>query len=69
MTRDYQELYGCTFEPDPRIVELERRYKELYDAPDERYNVESKLFNRWCKHCGYTRDEIKRAKQYVSSLR
>lgn len=65
----FKEQCECTFEPDPRIVELERRYKELYDAPDNGYLVERRLFAQWCKDCGYTRDEIKRAKQYVSSLR
>ena len=66
---NFKEQFECTFEPDPRIVELERRYKELYDAPDEGYLVECKRFAQWCKDCSYTHDEIKRAKQHVSSLR
>jgi hypothetical protein len=69
VSQQFNELFECTFEPDPRIVELERRCKELYDAPDEGYVFECRRFAQWCKDCGYTRDEIQRARQEVSSLR
>ena len=71
MTSDFKEQFECTFEPDPRIVELERRYKDLCDAPDDGISHTTKRiqFEQWCKDCGYTRDEIKHAKQHVSSLR
>lgn len=59
--------FECTFEPDPRIVELERRYKELYDSSDISYSTRYVSFLHWCRECCYTREEIKRAKQFVSS--
>ncbi len=59
--QQFKEQFECTFEPDPRIVELERRCKELYDAPDEGYVFECRRFAQECKDCGYTRDEIQRA--------
>lgn len=65
----FKEQYECTFEPDPRIVELEQRYKELYDVPDISYSTKRIQFKQWCKECGYTREEIRNAKQHVSSLR
>lgn len=66
---DFKEQFECTFEPDPRILQLERRYKELYDASDVNYSIRYMSFKRFCDDGGYTREEIKRAKQIVSSQR
>jgi len=64
---DFKEQFECTFEPDPRIAQLKRRYKEVYDAPAISYSSTYMSFKRWCRECGYTREEIKQAKQFVSS--
>ena len=66
---DFKEQFDCTFEPDPRIVELERRYKELYDSSPISYSQNYMLLKQWCRECGYTREEISRAKRHVSSQR
>lgn len=64
-------LYG-DFTPDPRTEELNKRlyqyYKDTYsDSMDNKTAmVYWKEFKQWCGNCGYTPDEVNRAKRIVS---
>jgi hypothetical protein len=72
VSQQFNELFECTFEPDPRIVELERRFNMCYNndnLTDSQYSHAWREEIRRARQLGYTRDEIQRARQEVSSLR
>ena len=62
-------LYG-EFKPDERQISLHERLEQYYrDTPDEVDNRTAMKhwleFKQWCNDCGYTQDEINRAKRNV----
>ena len=62
-------LYG-EFKPDERQIELHKRLEQYYrDTPDEMDNRTAmkyyREFKQWCDDCGYTQDEVNRAKRNV----
>tara|TARA_R110000782_G_scaffold19035_3_gene51718 strand:- start:2754 stop:3014 length:261 start_codon:yes stop_codon:yes gene_type:complete len=68
----FKEQFECTFEPDPRIVELERRFTVCHNnehLTDSQYTYAWREEIRRARQSGYTNEEISRAKRHVSSLR
>lgn len=69
----FNGLYQCNFRPDQRTIELDKRLAKYYaHTPDSMGNRESyrlwRGFREWAKFCGYTSEEINKAKSRVQSL-
>lgn len=66
---EFEHLFMCTHEPDPRLVELEKRLLQYYKAAeflDRRESSKlSREFNFWAKNY-YTQEEISSVKHYVN---
>lgn len=66
----FKQMYECSYEPDARLAELDKRLRQYYnDTPDSMSNRSAKSiwkeFITWCKLSGYTSDEVNRAKARV----
>jgi len=66
----FQELYMCSFQPDPRMTELQNRLHDYYKQSDKLGRKAAcglwLEFKDWALYSGYTRDEINKAKRVVT---
>lgn len=68
--QEFKRLYMCDFKPDDREIaldaELEKYYNDTETCDNKTAQRHWKIFNDWRNYCGYTQDEVNRAKRRVT---